>query len=66
MLGWSDGRALDLTISQTIAEVVEAIQAAVPDATPDEMIAALRQVGEEQMREADELEKFKAWRWKTR
>jgi len=44
-------RGLD-TASMTTPEVVEAIEAAAPDATVDEIIAALRQVGAEHMQEA--------------
>jgi hypothetical protein len=47
------------TISEIpTAQVVDACEAAIPDATPDEIAAALRVVGQEYVEHADQLRRY--------
>jgi len=50
------------TSTMTTAEVAEMCQQALPDCTIDEMATALRHVGAEHMKEADDLRRFQEGR----
>ena len=50
-------RGLD-TAAMTLPEILEACAAVAPGATPPEILAAMRQVAEEQLAEAEQLERF--------
>ena len=46
------------TSTMSTAQVADPCNEAVPDCTIDEMVSALRHVGEEHVREAEELKRF--------